>query len=200
MSLSDSYRSAMSSVLASFDQERKAAQAQENLYKEQYGTQRDRGLKDSYINYMQGKRDLPQMLSYLGYSGGPAESSTLKLNTSYEQGRQDKETSYLDAIKELTTKYMGIYADINSRRAQAQAQYEAMIAQAAAEEAAAARSSYGGYGGYRSPSPTPETPGSPTPLFSNPNYDNRYAWSGYGETQKALKPGTSGGGTRYMWS
>lgn len=163
MALSDNYRSIMNGALSAFDQETKAAQAQENMYKQQYGAERDRGLRDSYVNYMQGKRDLPQMLSYMGYSGGPAETSMLKLNTSYEQGRQDKERSYLDAIKELTAKYMGTYADINSRRAQAQSQYEAMIAQAVAEEqaaaAAAASRSYGGYSRSGGGGTIPDPPG-----------------------------------------
>lgn len=188
MALSDNYRSIMNGALSAFDQETKAAQAQENMYKQQYGTERDRGLRDSYVNYMQGKRDLPQMLSYMGYSGGPAETSMLKLNTSYEQGRQDKENSYLDAIKELTAKYMGTYADINSRRAQAQSQYEAMIAQAAA--AAVASRSYGGYsrsgGGDEDPLPP-----SLSDWYNNTGWERGQAIR---NGSSSLRSGTSGSG------
>lgn len=192
MALSDTYRSIMNNALSAYDQETKAAQQQENLYKEKYATERDRGLKDSYVNYMQGKRDLPQMLSYLGYTGGPAETSTLKLNTEYEQGRQDKETTYLDALKELTAKYAGTYADINSRRSAAQAQYEAQIAQAMAdEEAAAAAARYSSGGGYSRSS------GGSSSSSSSGNYPSSssgtkygtptYAWSGYADYLKQQK-------------
>ena len=203
MALSANYRSIMNGALSAFDQETKAAQAQENMYKQQYGTERDRGLRDSYVNYMQGKRDLPQMLSYMGYSGGPAETSMLKLNTSYEQGRQDKENSYLDAIKELTTKYMGTYADINSRRAQAQSQYEAMIAQAVAEEQAAAAAvasrSYGGYSrsggysGYGDDDTIPDPPSGPQTMKHGKIPVKPATFNGQYYLQNSYNPSSRGG-------
>lgn len=54
-----------------------------------------------YVDYMMGRRDLPQQLSAMGYTGGLRESSLLNLQNNYEGQLAENERSRLAGIREI---------------------------------------------------------------------------------------------------
>ena len=54
-----------------------------------------------YIDYMNGRRDLPQQLAAMGYTGGLRESSLLGLQNNYEGQLAENERARLAGIREI---------------------------------------------------------------------------------------------------
>ena len=54
-----------------------------------------------YVDYMMGRRDLPQQLAAMGYTGGLRESSLLNLQNNYEGQLAENERSRLAGIRDI---------------------------------------------------------------------------------------------------
>ena len=98
----------------SYDEIKKQQEAEQRAKLEQgiaqYENQRgqvnaayDDFARQAYINKVQNQRDMEQRLSARGYSGGLSETSNLKLNTDYEEKRNQNQVKRLAELNALDT-------------------------------------------------------------------------------------------------
>ena len=59
----------------------------------QVNNQYDTAQRQNYVNYMQNKRELPQMMAQQGITGGASETSALRAQTNYENNYNNAERS-----------------------------------------------------------------------------------------------------------
>ena len=72
-----------------------------NAYIPQVNQQSDKQLQEAYISYMKGKRQAPEALSSMGYTGGAAETSLMGLDTNYQGVRGDLETARNQSLDQI---------------------------------------------------------------------------------------------------
>ena len=102
-----------------------AAQAKENIEQQidALNAEYSATNKQLYRDYKQQERILPQQMAAQGYGGGLAESSRLRLGTSYEEALRSNEMARLENVTQLNV-------------TRAQAEYDAQAAAAQANAAA----------------------------------------------------------------
>ena len=134
--------------------ERASAAAQEQI--DALGQQYAGTNRQLYRDYMMTQKALPQQMAAQGYSGGMSESARLRLNTSYEEALAENERARIAAAAGINSEAAQNQFDIQqaaaeaNRQAQMQQnqylmaleqekyQYEQALAQARAEQMAAA--------------------------------------------------------------
>ena len=106
----------------------------------------DSAQQQAYINYMMGKRDLPQQMAAQGLSGGAAESTLAGMYNSYGNSRNaidtDRNQSLADLLHDLNNSkesalqaYNGQVSDAEAARLAYQMQLEQNLAAAIADAA-----------------------------------------------------------------
>jgi len=89
-----------------------------------------------YVDYMMGRRDLPQQLSAMGYTGGLRESSLLNLQNNYEGQLAENERSRIAGNRDIESSGLDRELTIGIERTKAnqQAEEEAYNRRAAIKE------------------------------------------------------------------
>lgn len=84
----DQIRKNYAKAYSNYEAQRNAeAQRAEKKTNAQYDTAQ----RQNYVNYMQNKRQLPEMLAQQGLSGGASETATLRAQTNYENNYNNTE-------------------------------------------------------------------------------------------------------------
>lgn len=135
----DSYGQSMAALAAAYEQRARAYR--QNLDDSYADLQRSydmneqkvqnstlAGMQGAYVNMMQNRRDLPQLLSAQGISGGMSESTLAGIRNQYGNTRNQLNTERTQAITEL----MG---QLEQGKSAARQQYNSLMAQDAAARA-----------------------------------------------------------------
>lgn len=145
--LNTSYNNQLTTLKGNYDST--LAQLQGNYDQGSAGVNRnaDSAQQQAYINYMMGKRDLPQQMAAQGLSGGAAESTMAGMYNSYGNSRNAIDTDRNQSLAELLHNlnnskesalqaYNGQVSDAESARLAYQMQLEQNLAAAIADAAA----------------------------------------------------------------
>lgn len=74
----------------------------------------DKSLQESYVSRMMAQKQLPQLLSAQGVTGGGVESRYADIIRAYENARNSTETQRASTLGELGSRYTGLFGDIES--------------------------------------------------------------------------------------
>ena len=101
-----------------------------NAYIPQVQEQSDKQLQEAYLSYMKSKRNAPQALSALGYTGGATESTLMGLDTGYQSVRGDLETARNQSLDQIRQNEQQIRSTGNANLSDLASQYYGQYAQA----------------------------------------------------------------------
>ena len=143
----DNYLSELQKSLQSAQRAAEEAQRQRtqmaleanNAYIPQVNQQSDKQLQEAYVSYMKGKRQAPEALSSMGYSGGATESSLLGMDTNYQGIRGDLEESRSQSLEKIRANAGQIEATGNANLSDLAAQYYNQYVAASQQAMEAAR-------------------------------------------------------------
>ena len=102
-----------------------------NAYIPQVQEQSDKQLQEAYLSYMKSKRNAPQTLAALGYTGGATESTLMGLDTGYQGVRSDLETARNQSLDQIRQNEQQIRSTGNANLSDLASQYYGQYAQAA---------------------------------------------------------------------
>lgn len=101
-----------------------------NAYIPQVQEQSDKQLQEAYLSYMKSKRNAPQTLAALGYTGGATESTLMGLDTGYQGVRSDLETARNQSLDQIRQNEQQIRSTGNANLSDLASQYYGQYAQA----------------------------------------------------------------------
>jgi hypothetical protein len=101
-----------------------------NAYIPQVQEQSDKQLQEAYLSYMKSKKNAPQTLSALGYTGGATESTLMGLDTGYQGVRADLETARNQSLDQIRQNEQQIRSTGNANLSDLASQYYGQYAQA----------------------------------------------------------------------
>jgi hypothetical protein len=101
-----------------------------NAYIPQVQEQSDKQLHEAYLSYMKSKKNAPQTLSALGYTGGATESTLMGLDTGYQGVRTDLETARNQSLDQIRQNEQQIRSTGNANLSDLASQYYGQYAQA----------------------------------------------------------------------
>jgi hypothetical protein len=101
-----------------------------NAYIPQVQEQSDKQLQEAYLSYMKSKKNAPQTLSALGYTGGATESTLMGLDTGYQGVRSDLETARNQSLDQIRQNEQQIRSTGNANLSDLASQYYGQYAQA----------------------------------------------------------------------
>ena len=104
---------------------------QYDAYIPQVQEQSDKQLQEAYLSYMKSKRNAPQTLAALGYTGGATESTLMGLDTGYQGVRSDLETARNQSLDQIRQNEQQIRSTGNANLSDLASQYYGQYAQAA---------------------------------------------------------------------
>lgn len=101
-----------------------------NAYIPQVQEQSDKQLQEAYLSYMKSKKNAPQTLAALGYTGGATESTLMGLDTGYQGVRGDLETARNQSLDQIRQNEQQIRSTGNANLSDLASQYYGQYAQA----------------------------------------------------------------------
>lgn len=101
-----------------------------NAYIPQVQEQSNKQLQEAYLSYMKSKKNAPQTLAALGYTGGATESTLMGLDTGYQGVRGDLETARNQSLDQIRQNEQQIRSTGNANLSDLASQYYGQYAQA----------------------------------------------------------------------
>ena len=131
--LDTTLNSTLGGLLDSYNSQKDVLQKKYDSSKQTLDDDNEAALRQAYINKMINARDLNQLLSAQGLTGGQSETTTANMLNNYANNRNSLNKTYATNLRELLTGHEGLLADAltayNDKVAQARQAYSGYLAQ-----------------------------------------------------------------------
>ena len=132
-SLDTTLNSTLGGLLDSYNSQKDVLQKKYDSSKQTLDDDNEAALRQAYINKMINARDLNQLLTAQGLTGGQSETTTANMLNNYANNRNSLNKTYATNLRELLTGHEGLLADAltayNDKVAQARQAYSGYLAQ-----------------------------------------------------------------------
>lgn len=132
-SLDTTLSSTLGGLLESYEAQKKALQGKYDNSKQTLDDDNESALRQAYINKMINARDMAQLLSAQGLTGGASETTTANMLNNYANNRNNLNKTYATNLRELLAGHESLLADAlgayNDKVANARQSYSNYLAQ-----------------------------------------------------------------------
>lgn len=132
-SLDSTLNTTLGGLLESYEAQKKALQGKYDNSKMTLDDDNESALRQAYINKMINARDMAQLLTAQGLTGGASETTTANMLNNYANNRNALNRTYATNLRDLLTNHEGLLADAlgayNDKVANARQSYSNYLAQ-----------------------------------------------------------------------